>query len=125
MGACPSRLKGRERRAAARPALDIGDTTEEAVSLNEATPESVEETENAENTENTEKSVNVIRAAEISIYTSTDEADEATNLEDSVFDIEKCTVEKVAVAKGEAGKDFKTDTNTHMKQCPNMDLRWI
>ena len=55
MGACPSRLKGRERRAAARPALDIGDTTEEAVSFNETTPEPVEETENAENTENTEK----------------------------------------------------------------------
>ena len=52
-GACPSRLKGRERRAAARPALDIGDTTEEAVSFNETTPEPVEETENAENTENT------------------------------------------------------------------------
>ena len=38
-----------------------------------------------------------------------------TNLEDSV--------EKVAVAKGEAGKDFMTYTNTHMKQCPNMDHR--
>ena len=55
-----------------------------------------------------------------------EETDEATNIEDSVSDIEKCTVEKVAVvAKGEAGKDFKTDTNTQMKQYPNLDLRWI
>ena len=105
MGACPSRLKGRERRAAARPALDIGDTTEEAVSFNETTPEPVEETENAENTENTEKSMNVIRAAEISIYTSTDEADEATNLEDTASDKENSAAEKVAVvAKGESAK---------------------
>ena len=58
-------------------------------------------------------------------FTWAKETYEATNLEDSVFDIEKCMVEKVAVAKGEAGKDFKTDTNTHMKQCPKMDLRWI
>ena len=41
-------------------------------------------------------------------------------------DIEKCTVEKVAVvAKGEAGKDFKTGTNTQMKQYPNLDIRWV
>ena len=86
------------------------------------TPEPLKETEPAEDAENTEKSVN---AAEISFFTWAKETDEATNLEDSVFDIEKCTVEKVAVAKGEAGKDFKTDTNTHMKQCPKMDLRWI
>ena len=79
-GACPSRLKGGERRAAARSALDIGDNAEEAVSFNETTPEPVEETKNAEITENTEKSVNAIRAAEIYIYTLTDEADEATNL---------------------------------------------
>ena len=109
MGVCPSRLKGRERRAAARPALDIGDTTEEAVSFNETTPEPVEETENAENTENTEKSVNVIRAAEISIYTSTDEADEATNLEDTASDKENSDAEKVAiVAKGETAKSEAT-----------------
>ena len=31
-------------------------------------------------------------------------ADEATNLKDSVFDIEKCTVEKIAVAKGKLAK---------------------
>ena len=63
------------------------------------------ETEKADNTENTEKSVNVIRAAEISIYTSTDEADEATNLEDTASDKENYAAEKVAVvAKGESAK---------------------
>ena len=66
-GAGPSRLMGRERRAAARAALEIGDTTEETVIVNETTPEAVEETEPAENAENTEKSVNAIIAAEISI----------------------------------------------------------
>ena len=55
-----------------------------------------------------------------------EETDEVTNIQGSVFDIEKFTAEKVAVvAKGEAGKDFKTDTNTPMKQYPNLDLRWI
>ena len=49
--------------------MEIGDTTEEAVNINETTPESVEETEPAENAEDTKKSVNAIRAAEISIYT--------------------------------------------------------
>ena len=45
------------------------------------------------------------------------EADEATKLEYSASDIEKCTVEKVAVnAKGEAAKDFKIRTNTGMKK---------
>ena len=64
-------------------------------------------------------------AAEIYFSTWAEETDKAT-LEDSVSYIEKCTVEKVAVlAKGEAGKDFKTDTNTQMKQYPNLDLRWI
>ena len=48
------------------------------------------------------------------------------NLEYSVSDIEKCTVEKVAVVfKGEAGKDIKTDTIMQMKQYPVQDLRWI
>ena len=45
------------------------------------------------------------------------------NLENSVSDIKKCTVEKVAVIfKWEAGKvfakDVKTDTNTQMKPSP-------
>ena len=64
-GAGPSRLRGRERRAAARGAIEIGDTTEETVNVNETTPEPVEETEPAENAENTELSVN---AAEISLF---------------------------------------------------------
>ena len=64
-GAGPSRLKGRERGAAARGAIEIGDTTEETVNVNETTPEPVEETEPAENAENTEVSVN---AAEIFLF---------------------------------------------------------
>ena len=41
------------------------------------------------------------------------------NLENSISDIEKCTVEKVAVIfKWEAGKDVKTDTNSQMKPSP-------
>ena len=64
-GAGPSRLRGRERRAAARGAIEIGDTTEETVNVNETTPEPVEETEPAENAENTELSVN---AAEIFLF---------------------------------------------------------
>ena len=73
-GAGPGRLRRRERRAEARPAIDIGDTTVEAASFYETTPEPVKETETAENIENTKKSVNAIRTAEIYIYTSTDEA---------------------------------------------------
>ena len=64
-GAGPSRLRGRERRAAARGAIEIGDSTEETVNVNETTPEPVEETEPAENAENTELSVN---AAEIFLF---------------------------------------------------------
>ena len=64
-----------------------------------------------------------MNVAEISFFTKAKK--KLMSLEDSVFDIEKCTIEKVAVAKGEAAKDFKTDTNTHMKQCPNMYIRWI
>ena len=61
-GAGPSRLRGRERRAAARGATEIGDTTEKTVNVNKTTPGPVEETEPAENDKNTELSVN---AAEI------------------------------------------------------------
>ena len=47
------------------------------------------------------------------------------NLENSVSDIETCTLEKVAVAfKWEPGKDVKTDTNMQMKKYPIQDLRW-
>ena len=35
--------------------MEIGDTSEEAVNINETTTESVEETEPAENVENTKK----------------------------------------------------------------------
>ena len=66
--------------------------------FNETTPEPVEETETAENTD---KSVNAIRAVEIYIYTLTDEAYEATNLEDTASDKQNYAAEKVAVvAKG-------------------------
>ena len=116
----PSRLRRRERRAEARPAIDIGDTTEEAASFNETTPEPVKETVTAENIENTEKSVNAIRAAEIYIYTSTDEADEAANLEDTASDKENSAAEKVAiVAKGETAKSEATQaskTDTEFKR---------
>ena len=54
-GVGPSRLRRRERRAAARSTIDISDTTEEAVDVNETSPEPVEVTEPAENAENTEK----------------------------------------------------------------------
>ena len=64
-GAGTSRL----RRVTAREAIDIGDTTEETVNVNEAIHEAVEETEPAENAESTEKLLNAIRAAQISIST--------------------------------------------------------
>ena len=54
-GAGPSRLRRRNRRAATSAAINIGDTTDEAVNINETMPEPVEETEPAENFENTEK----------------------------------------------------------------------
>ena len=48
------------------------------------------------------------------------------NVENSVSDIEKCTVEKLAVVfKWEAGKDVKTDNTMQMKQYPIQDIRWI
>ena len=69
IGASSIRLRRSKRRAAVREAIAIGDTTEEAVNVNETIPEPVGETKPAENTENTEKSVNASRAAEITIYT--------------------------------------------------------
>jgi hypothetical protein len=47
----PSRLKRRERNIMARAAIDIGNTTEETVNVNETNPLPVEETEPAQNTE--------------------------------------------------------------------------
>ena len=61
--------------------------------------------------------MNLIGSVEISTTTWAEEADEASKLEESASDIEKCTVEKVAVvAKCEAVKDFKIDTHTDMKK---------
>ena len=68
-GASPIRLRKRETRAAVSEPIDIGETTEEAVNVNETIPEPVVETEPAENAEDTDQSVNAIRAAEISMYT--------------------------------------------------------
>ena len=74
----PSRLWRRERNVTARAAIDIGNTTEETVNVNETNPVPVEETEPAENTE---KEVNSIGSVEISIITGAGEADEATKLD--------------------------------------------
>ena len=94
-------------------AINIGNTTEETVKVDEINPMPVEETEHAENTEK----VNLIRSVEIYITTWSEESDEGTQLENSGSDIEKCTVEKVAVfAKGEAAKDVNIGTNTEMKK---------
>ena len=58
-----------------------------------------------------------IRSVEISITTWAEEGDEATKLEYSASDREKCTVEKVGVvAKGKAAKDVKIGTNTEIKK---------
>ena len=54
---------------------------------------------------------------------SCEEAGEATKLEYYASDIEKCTVEKVAVvAKGEAAKDFKICTFTGMKKYQSVEI---
>ena len=61
--------------------------------------------------------MNSIGSLEISITTWARKADEATKLEYSTSDIEKCTIEKDAVvAKDEAAKDLKIGTNTGMKK---------
>ena len=62
-GAGPSRLRGRERRAEARAAIEIGDNTEETVNVNETTPEPVKENYPVKTAE---KSVNTV---EISLFT--------------------------------------------------------
>ena len=49
--------------------MGIGDTSEEAVNINETTTESVAETEPTENAKNTEKLGNTIMVSEISIFT--------------------------------------------------------
>ena len=61
--------------------------------------------------------MNSIRSVEISITTWVEKADEATKIEYSASDIEKCSVEKAAVvAISEAVKDFKICTKTGMKK---------
>ena len=52
--------------------MEIGDTSEEAVNINETTTESVGETEPAENVENTGKLGNTIMVSDISIFTLTE-----------------------------------------------------
>ena len=47
----PSRLRGRERNVTARAVIEIGNTTEETVNVNETNPVQVEETKPAENAE--------------------------------------------------------------------------
>ena len=59
-GAGDRRLRRRERWAAARVDVEIGDTSEEAVNINETSTEPVEEIDPAENAENTEKLGNTI-----------------------------------------------------------------
>ena len=61
----PSRLRGKERRAAAREAIEIGDNTEETVNINETTPEPVKGNYPAKIAENAEKSVKTV---EISLF---------------------------------------------------------
>ena len=48
----PSRLRRRERNVTARAAIDIGNTTEETMNVNETNPVPVAETEPDENIEN-------------------------------------------------------------------------
>jgi hypothetical protein len=68
-GAGARRLRRRESQAASGVAVEIGDTSEEAMNINETTTESVEETEPADNAENTEKLENKNMVSEISIFT--------------------------------------------------------
>ena len=49
--------------------MEIGDTSEEVVNINETTTESVEETKPAENAEYSEKLGNIFMVSEISIFT--------------------------------------------------------
>ena len=51
----PSRLRRRERNVTARTAIDIGNTTEETVNVNETNPVPMTETKPAENTKKISK----------------------------------------------------------------------
>ena len=87
-GVGTSRLRRRERKVAAIADIDIGDTSEETVIVDDTTPVAVEETEPAENAKDNKNSENAIKAANIYITTWAEEANEVTNLEDSAYDIE-------------------------------------
>ena len=60
----PSRLRWRERNGTARAAINIGNTTEETVNVNETNTVTLEETEPAENTKKNSRG-----SVEISITT--------------------------------------------------------
>ena len=62
--------------------MEIGDTSKEAVNINETTTESVEKTEPAENTENTEKLGNTIMVSDIFTL----------NVENMQFDWDQCNI---------------------------------
>ena len=51
--------------------MNISDTSEEALNINETSTESVEKTEPSDNAENNEKLGNTIMVSEISIFTLT------------------------------------------------------
>ena len=66
--------------------------------------------------------MNSIGSVDIFFTTWAKETDEATKLDYSASDIEKCTDENVAVVdEGEAAKDFKIGTNTGMKKYMRCD----
>ena len=80
----------------ARGAIDIGNTTEETVNVNETQGMPVEETEPAENIEKKRR----IQSDHLRFLLPIELKklhDEATKLECLASDIEKCTVEKGAV----------------------------
>ena len=67
--------------------MEIGDTSEEAVNINETTTESVEKTEPTDSNENTEKLGNAIIVHEISIFTLT--------VENLQLNCEQCNIKKL------------------------------
>ena len=84
-----------------------GDTSEEAVNINEPTTESVEETEPAENDENTEKLVNKIMVSEISCFT--------VAVENLQFNFDQCNKTN--------SSDKGLTQYTWMKQHPSNEFR--
>ena len=67
--------------------------------------------------EETEPSENKEKISEFNWISGAEETDEATKLEYSAYDIEMCTVEKVAVTDFQiAATDFQIGTNTAVKK---------